>query len=114
MLKGIKAPKYLRKLMGRLMPMWRQSEFIVGKEVGVGFNTSGGCIRVILCHRCSFVSVLLPCQKLCGIFRGTNAMKQERITHQMLVNDLKIYKDGERTLEEAVEVAHKVASAVGM
>ena len=41
-------------------------------------------------------------------------MKQERITHQMFVDDLKIYTDGERTLEEAVEVAHEVVSAVGM
>ena len=67
------------------------------------------------------LSPLLFClcvSPLSGALRETEGFhsthQNEPVTHLMFVDDLKVYADGKRGLEEAVEVVEKVSGAMGM
>ena len=114
-LKAIGTPKRIRKTIGALVKKWRTC-FSIGSEV----NTESVKYKCGIFQGDS-LSPLLYCLSVSPLSYALNQRKgieiphtQQRLTHLMFVDDLKLYANCPRELAQVVEMATEVSEAIGM
>ncbi len=115
-LEAIKAPHYIRRCLGDLIPMWKSRfQMGVGKRA-LKFDQAFG--RGLF--QGDSLSPLLYCLCIAPLSHALNsetngvACSSERITHLLFMDDLKVYAKNRTQLEHALDVVGRVSDAVGM
>ena len=116
-LNSIRAPTYLRHCVANLLPLWA-TQF----KLGFGRNT----VKVDLHYRHGLfqgdsLSPLLFCLSIVPLshaLRSIDGYKSKsfggRVTHLLLMDDLKVYARDERSMKKSLSLVDRVSKVVGM
>ena len=116
-LKAVRAPKLVRRCLGKVIPLWRTHlEIPVGestRRAEVQFKRGlyqGDSLSPLLFCLC--VAPLSLALKAGGGF--LSRFQSEAVTHLIFMDDLKIYEESGEELEATLGVVEDVSDAVGM
>ena len=116
-LKALRAPKQIRRLVRRLVPLW-QTDLTVRTAHGTtsipvtlkrGVFQGDSLSPLLFCICVAPLSLQL--RKRTG-FRSAHQVSP--VTHMFFMDDLKTSKEGKKSLEETVGLVEKVSGAIGM
>ena len=116
-LKAIRAPKQVRRLVRRLVPLW-QTNLTVRTAQGTtsipvtlkrGVFQGDSLSPLLFCICIAPLSLRL--RKRTG-FRSAHQVSP--VTHMFFMDDLKTYEEGKKPLEETVGLVEEVSGAIGM
>ena len=117
LLKAIRAPRIVRRAMRKLVPLWVTDIELKGTAdiIRIPVRFKRGCFHGDTLSPLLFcLCIALLSHSLSQVGGFKSEFRNERITHQVYIDDVKLYEENKDELEATMQMMESISEVIGM